>query len=121
MARSVLLQLVRDSIEEVFHAKITIDNASLLQEHPLLNEKIPTTVNIFINRELQGTYTSKDKDSSLLSNIILSAKKAAFEDKSSSVLTTSEYLHCELELRLQTPDGEISEIDSPIIKATPSP
>jgi len=121
MARSVLLQLVRDSIEEVFHAQRTIQPEILLQEHPLLNEKISTTINIYLNRELQGRYSSKDKESSLLNNIIIGAKKAAFEDKNSSVLTTSIYLHCELELRLQTPDGEISEIDSPIIKTTPSP
>jgi len=115
MSRSVLLQLARDSIAEVLEAKITIDRNLLLQEHPLLNEKISTTINLFINKELKGSYSTENTHSSLLSNIIISAKKAAFEDKNSSILTTSEYLHCDVELILNTPDGEISETDPAII------
>jgi len=115
MSRSVLLQLARDSIVEVLEAQISIDRNALLQEHPLLNEKIPTTVNLFINRELKGSCSMTNTNSSLLSNIITAAKKAAFEDKESSILTTSEYLHCEVELILKTPDGDISETDSAII------
>lgn len=116
MSRSVLLQLARDSIQEVLEAQVTIDRNALLQEHPLLDEKIPTTINLFINRELKGSYSIQNSNSSLLSNIIISAKKAAFEDKESSILTTSEYLHCEVELILNTPDGDISETDPSIIK-----
>ena len=117
MSRSVLLQLARDSIQEVFQAESSIDRDALLKEHPLLNEKISTTVNILINREIKGSHTSQCTDSSLLNNIILSAKRAAFEDENSSVLTTSQYLHSEIELLLKTPEGEISEIDPPIIHA----
>ena len=115
MSRSVLLQLARDSIQEVLEAQICIDRNALLQEHPLLNEKISTTINLFIDKELKGTYSTQNTNSSLLSNIIIAAKKAAFEDKESSTLTTSEYLHCEVELILNTPDGNISEIDPAII------
>lgn len=115
MARSVLLQLTRDSIEEVFQAERTINNFALIQEHPLLNEKIQTTINLLINKELKGTYSSKEKNTTLLTNIIIGAKKAAFEDKEHSVLTTSEYLHCEIELVLKTPDGVISECDEAIL------
>ena len=46
MSRSVLIQLARDSIQEVLEAKRTIDKATLLSKHPLLNEKIAATVNI---------------------------------------------------------------------------
>jgi len=115
MSRSVLLQIARDSIAEVLEAQISIDRDALLKEHPLLNEKIPTTINLFINRELKGSYSIQNTNSSLLSNIIIGAKKAAFEDKKSSILTTSEYLHCEVELILNTPDGDISETDPAII------
>lgn len=115
MARSILLQLARDSIEEVFQAQITIDRAVLLQEHPLLNEPIPTTLNLYRDKELKGSYSSQNDSASLLSNIILCAKKAAFEDEKSEILTTSEYLHCEVELLLHTPDEEMSEIDPAII------
>ena len=115
MSRSVLLQLARDSIAEVFEAQISIDKDALLKEHPLLNEKIPTTINLFINKEMKGSYSIQNRDSSLLNNIIITAKKAAFEDVNSSILTTSEYLHCDIELILNTPDGDISEVDPAII------
>ncbi len=115
MARSVLLQLVRDSITEVFQARRSIDKASLLKEHPLLNESIPTAIKLFVDKELVGSYTENTEEKSLLENIILSAKKAAFEDMKSDVLTTSAYLHCEIELTLYTPDGKISEMDPAII------
>ena len=115
MARSVLLQLARDSITEVFEAKRHIDKSALLQEHPLLNEIIPTTVKLFIDKELKGNYTTQNLNSSLLSNIIVAAKKAAFEDKTRGIITTSEYLHSEIELILDTPDGKISETDPAIL------
>ena len=56
-----------------------------------------------------------DASKSLLENITIGAKKAAFEDKKSATLTTSEYLHCEIELILDTPDGQISETDPAIL------
>ncbi len=96
MSRSVLLQLARDSIEEVFHAQLSINRDALLKQHPLLNEKIPTTINLFIDKELKGSYTALDINQSLLNNIIVCAKKAAFEGKTTSALKTSEYLHCDI-------------------------
>ncbi|CAI6148074.1 MAG: hypothetical protein SPLUMA1_SPLUMAMAG1_00591 [uncultured Sulfurimonas sp.] len=116
MSRSVLLQLARDSIEEVFHARLSINRNELLKQHPLLNEKIPTTINLFINKELKGSYTTKDINQSLLSNIIVCAKKAAFENETKSALKTSEYLHCDIELLLDTPEGPLSETDPAILK-----
>ena len=117
MSRSILLQLVRDSIEEVFQAQRKIDKQALLQEHPLLNEKIPTRVNLLINHELLGSaQTPPSQNSSLIDNIIISAKKAAFEDSERKVITISQYLHCDIELILSTPDGVISEIDPPLLQ-----
>lgn len=118
MSRSVLLQLARDSIQEVFEAQRTIDKQTLLNEHPLLNEKIPVTVNIYLDNKLRGSHTSGEK--SLLENIIRSAKKSSFEDEEFSPLTTSEYLNSEIELLLNTPDGGMSEKDPPIIQTNPS-
>ncbi len=116
MSRSVLLQLARDSIAEVFEAQRTIDKITLLKEHPLLNQKIQTTLNIYLDDELRGSSSSKDSTKSLLESIIFNAKKAAFEDKKFTPLTTSEYLSCEIELILNTSDGIISEKDSAILK-----
>ncbi len=113
MSRSILLQLARDSIQEVFEAQRTININTLLQEHPLLGENIPITLNIFIQEELKSSYSIKQKSNSLINNIIIGAKKAAFEN--GDILTTSEYLDSEIELILETPDGTISQRDEAII------
>ncbi len=115
-SRSVLLQLARDSIQEVFEAQRTIDKASLIQKHPLLNEKISATINLYINQELRGSSSSSDANKTLIEEIIYNAKRSAFEDKNFTPLTTSEYLSCELEILLNTTDGVLSEKDSPILK-----
>lgn len=119
MSRSVLLQLARDSIQEVLEAQRTIDKKTLLSEHPLLNEKISTRVNLYLENELRGSSYSKEANLSLLEDIIKNAKMSAFQDTNFSPITTSEYLHCEIELLLLTPDGIISEKDPSIIKSTP--
>lgn len=115
MSRSVLLQLARDSIQEVLEAHRTIDYEKLLNEHPLLNENIQTTVNLFVEDKLRGSYSSQDESKPLIENIIYDAKKAAFEDTNFKPLSTSEYLHCEIELFLHMPDGTISEKDPAIL------
>ncbi len=116
MPRSVLLQLARDSIAEVLEAQRTIDKKALVKEHPLLNEKISTTVNLYIDHELRGSSHSIDANLSLLEDIILNAKKSAFQDANFNPISTSEYLSCELELILSTPEGVISEKDEAILK-----
>lgn len=116
MSRSVLLQLARDSIQEVFQAQRAIDKSALLNEHPLLSEKIATTVNIYLENELRGSYGSTQATKSLLEDIVFNAKKSAFEDKNFTPLTTSEYLSCEIELLLVTPEGVMSEKDPAILK-----
>ena len=118
MARSVLLQLARDSIAEVFEAQRTIDKQALLNTHPLLNEKIATKINIYLEHELRGSSSSNVASLSLLDDIIYNAKKSAFQDKNFSPMTTSEYLSCEIELILSTPDGDISEKDLAILTTT---
>jgi len=112
--RSVLLQLVRDSIQEVYEAHRTIDRSKLLSQHPLLNEKISTTIKIYLDNKLRGSSSSSKASKSLLEDIVHNAKKAAFEDKNFSPLTTSEYLRSEIELILNTPDGIMSEKDTAI-------
>ena len=114
MARSVLLTILRESMEEVFQAQSVIDKAALLAEHPLLSERVNVTVNIFIDKELKASYRLDTQDS-LLQNIIHSAKKAAFEHKYEDVLTVSEYLYSELELILHTAQGDMKERDPAII------
>ena len=113
MSHSLLLQLARDSIQEVFEAKNIIDRQAMLKEHPLLNQNISLQINIFLDNELKSTYTSQEGNTSLVNNIIIGAKKAAFE--SGAVLTTSEYLHSQIEIILNTPEGVISQKDPAII------
>lgn len=115
MSRSVLLQLARDSIQEVIEAQNTINDQELLSLHPLLQEKVPTFLKIFIDEELRGS-CSYNGNNSLLENVKIAAKKAAFEDKNFTPLTTSEYLHCTIEITLETPQGAISQKDEPLLK-----
>ena len=115
MSRSVLIQLARDSIQEVLEAGRTIDKKALINEHPLLNEKISTTVNLYLGQKLRGSSTSSSDINSLIEEIIYHAKKSAFQDKNFTPITTSEYLKCEIELLLRTPDGVISEKDPSIL------
>jgi AMMECR1 domain-containing protein len=115
MSRSVLLQLARDSIQEVLEAQRTINYEKLLEEHPLLNEIIQTTVKIFINDKLRGSYASTDNTKTLIEDIVYNAKKAAFEDSNFTPMSTSEYLHCVIELSLHMPEGIISEKDPAIL------
>jgi AMMECR1 domain-containing protein len=116
MGRSVILQLVRDSIQEVYEAKNSIDMIKILQEHPLLNEKISTTVNLYLQNELRGSCSSSSKERSLIENLIIDAKKSAFEDSNFSPLKTSEYLEVEIEVILHTPEGTIQERDPSILE-----
>lgn len=118
MSRSVLLQLARDSIQEVLEANRTIDKQTLLQQHPLLNEKIATTVNIYLDSKLRGSASSNTPSNTLIEDIIRNAKVSAFEDKNFTPISTSEYLNCEIELILNTADGVISEKDSSILQTT---
>lgn len=121
MSRSVLLQLARDSIQEVLEANRTIDKQALTDEHPLLNEKIATTVNIYIDSKLRGSSKTEIPSFSLLEDIIKNAKISAFEDKNFTPISTSEYLNCEIELILLTADGPISEKDPAILKTAANP
>ena len=114
--RSVLLQLARDSIQEVLEAKNSINKSALLEEHPLLTQAVPTTLNIYIDNELRGSSKSQRQPSSLVDEIIINAKKAAFEDSNYLAISTSEYLSCEIEIILETPDGIISEKDPAILQ-----
>lgn len=118
MSRSVLLQLARDSIEEVIEAQRKIQKQQLLDMYPLLKEQIKGELKLYLHNKLRGSYSFDDKDASLIDAIILSAKKAAFEDQRFSPLSTSEYLDCEVELLLYTPDGVICQKDPSILTTT---
>jgi hypothetical protein len=113
MSRSVLLQLARDSIQEVLEAKNTIDKKALIELHPLLAQRVQTTVNIYNNKELHNSCTLENL--ALIDAIIIASKKAAFEGEIDTILTTSKYLHSEIELVLNTQEGTIKETDPAIL------
>lgn len=115
MERSVLLQLARDSIAEVFEAKRMIKKQELTQQYPLLLETdTPVKVALYLDDTLRGM--SAIHQGTIIEDIILNAKKAAFEDKNFSPLSVSDYLSCKLELTLTTPEGIISEIDDTLLE-----
>ncbi len=109
MSQPLLLQIAHDSIKEVLQANNIIDKPALLQAHPLLEQKIFTTIKIYVDEELRGSSQSKNPpEHSLLYETIIHAKRAAFEQESSEPLTILEYLACEIEISLHTQDGVIS-------------
>ena len=117
MSQSLLLQIARESITEVFEAKFTIDKEQLIHDYPVLKEPIASFVTIYLEDELRGSQGSVFPSQSLLEGIIYNAKAAAFEDERFTPLKTSEYLHAKIELSLLTPLVELRYTDVADIKA----
>lgn len=121
MARSPLLQLVRDSIEEVIEAKRKIDRNELLKTYPVLEQKIASVIQLKIDDEICGEASSEEASKPLIDDIIYNAKVAAFQDKNNPPISTADYLHCSIELSLRIPNDNGSfdvetSIDEPILK-----
>jgi len=108
MSQSLLLQIARESITEVFEAHTTIKKEELYKTYPVLKEPVASFITIYLNDELRGSMGSITPTRSLLDDIIYNAKSAAFEDSRFSPLTTSEYLHSSLELSLLTEPKELT-------------
>lgn len=121
MSQSLLLQIVRESITEVFEAQHTIDKEKLLNDYPVLNEPVASFVSIYLGDELRGTHGSIFPSRSLLDDIIHNAKAAAFEDPRFSALKTSEYLYATIELSLLTPPTQLQYTTTAEIKAQVRP
>jgi len=110
LATSPLLTLARDSILEVLQAENIINRDSLLKRYPILEQKALTQVAIYINDEIFGYSTSLKNDKTLLESIVFNAKSAAFFGK--RVLSSSEYLHSEIEVSILTLDESIREFNN---------
>jgi AMMECR1 domain-containing protein len=116
MSQSVLLNIARESIQEVLQAEKTINRSELLKNYPLLSEVVATEVTLYFNGKPRGTSRSQTPEHSLLEDIIINAKRAAFQDPNFIPVSTSEYLHTSVELILFTADGPISHRDESILK-----
>jgi len=118
MSQSVLLNIARESIQEVLQAQQSINRHELLESYPILGEVVATEVTLYLNGKSRGTSRSQMPEHSLLEDIILNAKRAAFQDPDFLPISTSEYLHTSVELILYTADGPISHRDDPILTET---
>lgn len=116
MSKSVLLNIARESIQEVLQAEESINRNELLESYPILSEVVATEVTLYLNGKARGTSRCDNPEHSLLEDIILNAKRAAFQDPNFIPVSTSEYLHTSIELILYTADGPISHRDEPILK-----
>ncbi len=121
MTRSPLLQLVRDSIEEVIEAKRIIKRDELLATYPALEQQVGCIVTLKIHDEIRGEAKSEHPSQALIDDIIYNAKVAAFQDPRFSPLTTAEYLRASISLSLLIPDEEGSlhvetSTDEPLLK-----
>ena len=121
MSQSLLLDIARESITEVFEAHNTIDKKTLLQEYPILNEPIASFVTLYFEGELRGAMGSVFPKDSLLEEIIYNAKAAAFQDERFEPLKTSEYLQTTIELSLLTPLTELKYTNLEEIKEAVNP
>jgi len=108
MSQSLLLQIARESITEVFEAQTTIKKEELYKQYPALKEHIASFITIYLDDELRGSMGSVLPTRPLLDDIIHNAKSAAFEDSRFTPLKTSEYLRSSLELSLLTEPKELS-------------
>jgi AmmeMemoRadiSam system protein A len=111
VSQSVLLKLARESIQEVLEAQNTIDRDVLLEQYPVLGQKMATFVTLTIGGELRGCIGSLVAQRPLIDDIIHNAKAAAFQDPRFTPVTTSEYLHCMVEISLLTAPEEVEYSD----------
>ncbi len=107
MSQSLLLQIARESITEVFEAQTTIKKEELYRQYPVLKQHIASFITIYLDDELRGSMGSVIPTRPLLDDIIHNAKSAAFEDSRFTPLKTSEYLRSSLELSLLTEPKEL--------------
>ena len=117
MSQSVLLKLARESIEEVLEAQNTIDRDALVEQYPVLAQKMATFVTLTIGGELRGCIGSLVAHRALVDDIIHNAKAAAFQDPRFTPITTSEYLHTTVEVSLLTPPEELAYDDVDDLRA----
>ncbi len=111
MSQSLLLQIARESITEVFEAKNSINKKELIERYPALNQSVASFITIYLGDELRGSMGSIIPQKTLLEDIIYNAKAAAFEDRRFPPLKISEYLQSTLELSLLTPPQEVVYTD----------
>ncbi len=120
MTRSPLLQIVRDSIEEVIEARRIIKREELLEKYPVLEQNIASVITLSVEDELREA-GSDEAIKPLIDDIIYNAKIAAFQDTKLPPITTAQYLHCRISLSLLIPDEEggftmETSTDEPLLK-----
>lgn len=119
MSRSVLLDLARTSIEEVLQATDRIDRDAMIRLHPVLSGPVASFVTIWIGEEIRGSSGTAFAELPLIDDLVLNAKRAAFEDPAFAPLTITEYHQATIEVSLLTaPERveyqDISELESRI-------
>lgn len=102
MSRSILLDLARESIEEVLQAANSIDRNSMLERFPVLKEPIATFVTLRIDKKIRGSSGTLFAERPLIDDLLINAKAAAFEDPLFTPMTISEYLRASIEVSLLT-------------------
>lgn len=102
MAESMLLSIARESILEVLEAKRRINVENIKKQEPLLAEPCALCVTLFMQDTILGSSGTIEAEYALLDTLIYHAKIAAFEDKNSAPITTSQYLHLAVDIALIT-------------------
>ncbi len=114
MSHSLLLEVARQSIEEVLEAMRIIDTEALKRTHPILETPMSTAVTLLLGSQIRAHYCSLHPQKPLLDDLIYNAKIAAFETPSTPPLSTSEYLHVSVKVHLL---GALEPIEAASIHA----
>jgi AmmeMemoRadiSam system protein A len=107
MTKTLLLDIVKNSIEEELYSSSSIDKKSLLQNYPELNNQLATFVTLNLNNNLRGCIGSIIPQRALIDDLIQNAKAAAFSDPRFEPLTIQEYKDISIEISLLTIPEEV--------------
>jgi AmmeMemoRadiSam system protein A len=107
MTKTLLLDIVKNSIEEELYSSSSIDKESLLQDYPELNNQLATFVTLNLNNNLRGCIGSIIPQRAIIDDLIQNAKAAAFSDPRFEPLTIQEYKDISIEISLLTIPEEV--------------
>ena len=105
---SLLTGIARDAIVESFTSQRLIDKTALIKVHPFLEKKAAVFVTLNKRDQLRGCIGSLQAYRTLIDDLVLNSRSAAFKDLRFTPLTKDELGKLEVEVSILTAPEEIS-------------
>ncbi len=105
--KNTILELARLSIQDALNGTSSINRTKILEDNPQLSENRATFVTLNLNGNLRGCIGTLVAHDKLFDDLVLNARKAAFEDPRFPPLTKEEFENIELEVSILSPQLEI--------------